>query len=109
MEVNNTIIKELIKDLKNTFQNKLKKIYLFGSYARKNNGKESDIDFIAIIDDKKVKKYENRVLDIMVDLSVEYDAVISIFIEDETNYMKFKDIRPLYKNIENEGIEVYAA
>jgi len=48
-------------------------------------------------------------LDIEVDLSLEFEAVLSIFAENESDYEEAKGYKPFLKAIEKEGIEIYAA
>jgi len=97
---------ELIKFL----GDKLKKITLYGSYSRGDYDIESDIDIFALVDESHPEeKFKEQILDIMVNLSLEFDLVLSIFMENAKEYEEEKNVIPLFKNIEREGIEIYAA
>lgn len=113
---------EMIKDLKikellfkiqyelgNLFGDKLKDTILYGSYARLENTKDSDIDVIALIDegDDELRKYENNITDIMVDLSLEYELVVSIHSQNYDIYKEHSNILPYFINIKNEGVSLY--
>jgi len=82
---------------------------LYGSYARLENTADSDIDIIALINenDSELRKYENDITDIMVDLSLEYDLVVSIHSQSYDVYKKHSNILPYFMNIENEGMSIY--
>ncbi len=109
----NPKIKDLLHsaeiELRKIFNDKLKKIILFGSYSRGDNGKESDVDVMVLIDDPNPNRYENEVLDVEVDLSLEYDMVLTLFLENENKYIEGRIYKPFFKEIEKEGIEIYAA
>jgi predicted nucleotidyltransferase len=97
-------------ELKNILGEKLRKVILFGSYSRGDCDGESDVDMIALVDEPQPdEKYEEKLLDIIVDLSIEFDILVSLFLEDEKEYEKIKNVEPLLKNIEKEGVEIYAA
>jgi len=108
-----TKIKKLLydveKELKVLFFDKLSNIILYGSYARGDYDYNSDIDIIALVDDNDLKKYDKQILRINVDLSIKYDVDLSIVIENKTDFNLNVDIIPLYKNIDKEGIRIYAA
>lgn len=106
-------IKELLLrvqfDLEELFGDKLKDIILYGSYARFENTKDSDIDIIVLIDedDKELRKHEKDITNIMVDLSLEYELVVSIHSQSYDVYRRHSNILPYFINIENEGVSFY--
>lgn len=102
-------LSELEEQLIKIFNYRLKKIILFGSYAKGNNDGESDIDIMILVDDNDIKKYDDIILDITVDLSIKYAILPSLFLENINNYLEYKNYRPLFRNIYEEGIELYAA
>lgn len=97
-------------ELKKLLGEKLKRVILFGSYSRGDYDNESDIDMLALVDEREPdEKYEKVLLDIIVDLSIEFEVLLSLFLEDEKEYESLKTFKPLLKTIEREGIELYAA
>jgi len=107
------IIKELFEDvtkqLKDLYGDKLLKIILFGSYARGDYDPESDIDIFALVREHLPEESHKKILQINVDLSIKYDVDLSIIIKNEVDYMMNKEVIPLYKSVEREGIAIYAA
>jgi len=103
------ILYALERELGKIFKDKLKKIILFGSYSRGDYKDESDIDVMVLVDDPNPYQYDDALLDIEVDLSLEFEAVLSIFAENESSYEEAKAYKPFLKAIEKEGIEIYAA
>lgn len=106
-------VKELLfkiqYELENLFGDKLKDTILYGSYARLENAEDSDIDVITLIDedDDELRKYENSITDIMVDLSLEYELVVSIHSQNYRIYKEHSNILPYFINIKNEGVSIY--
>ena len=106
-------IKELLfkiqYELEELFGDKLKDTILYGSYARLENTKDSDIDIIVLIDenDNELRKQENNITDMMVDLSLEYELVVSIHSQSYDAYRRHSNILPYFINIKNEGISLY--
>jgi predicted nucleotidyltransferase len=106
-------IKNILNKVENKmlelFQNKLQDIILYGSYARNENTSESDMDIMILVDEKQelLKKYEDSVEDIMVDLSLEYDIVLSLYTQSIQEYQKQISILPFLRNIQSEGIRIY--
>jgi len=104
------LLEKLEIELKNLLGVKLKKLILFGSYSRGDYDHESDIDIFALVaDSHPEEKFKEQILNFMVDLSLEFDLVLSIFMENVKEYENSKNIIPLLKNIDKEGIEIYAA
>jgi len=96
------IIKELKTELKNLYQDRLEKIILYGSYARGEETTESDID-IAVVLSGNVKKGEeiDRIIDIITDINLKYDVLISIYPVSKDDYEHLNS--PILKNMRREG------
>ena len=92
------------------FGDKLKEIILYGSYARNQQTKESDVDIMFIFADDRdeIVKYRDRIVDIMVDLSLKYDVVVSITENSVEDFKEYVNYVPFYSNVYNEGVEIYA-
>ncbi len=88
---------------------KLKQIILFGSIARGEEKQGSDIDIMLLIDESReeIEKYGEDILDIMTDLSLKYDVVLSILEVSVQDYNKYKEFVPFYENVSYEGVEIY--
>ncbi len=103
------LFSELNENMSKLFGNKLKKIILYGSYAKNKQNKESDIDFMVLVDDteENLRRNKYRIADIMSKLSLNYNILVSITEETYNRYMEYLEILPFYKNISEEGIEIY--
>ncbi|HLP60319.1 MAG TPA: hypothetical protein VK186_15875 [Candidatus Deferrimicrobium sp.] len=62
-----------------------------------------------LVDDPEPRKYDDILLDLGVDLSIAFDVVLSIFVENEAKYREARHYKPFLKAIKKEGVEIYAA
>jgi predicted nucleotidyltransferase len=101
-------IEEQLVDLKKSLDlslgDSLIRVVLYGSQARGDYDKDSDID-IAIIVRSLSKDVKNRILDIVTEIELKYLRSISsiIFSETEFNNLKERE-RRIALDIESEGI-----
>ncbi|MCX6578668.1 MAG: nucleotidyltransferase domain-containing protein [Candidatus Aminicenantes bacterium] len=103
------LIGQINTELKKKFREKLDKIILFGSYARGEHDNESDIDILVLVDDEEPKRYNNELVDFEVDLTIKYGVLPSIIIRNTHYFNENKGVIPFYRNVEQEGVEIYAA
>lgn len=92
------------------FGEAIEKILLYGSYARKDNTDDSDIDLVAIVhgDRQELQNKLKQIWDISSELELEYEVIISPTIIPYDEYMKYKDDVPYYQNIQKQGIKIVA-
>ena len=59
----NSILEEFIEGAKNILGNRMKKIILYGSYARGDYKKDSDIDIMILTDlnDEEISEYRDKI------------------------------------------------
>ncbi len=102
------LLKETRSELSGIFGNKLLSVVLYGSYARGDYNAESDIDVMALVDLERdeLNKYRRCVSDSANKIDLRYNVLLSIKLQDKTNFEKYKNSIPLYMNIVKEGVEV---
>ena len=97
-------VKEFAKKLKNELGDNLLNIRLFGSKVRHVFTRDSDIDILIILAEKN-SEYIDKIVDILVDIQLEYDANISPVIYTEYEYTMNRDMGTLFvENVEKEGV-----
>ena len=82
----------------------IEKIILFGSVARGDDAKNSDID-ILILTSEKTKKIKKDVYSKASDILLKTMEDISVKINTIEHYQKYKDM-PFYSNIRKEGVVI---
>lgn len=100
------LLKEIKKDIKLSFKNNVKELKLFGSYARGNYSNDSDIDIYMLYDESTTEDIDDKISEISVEYQIKYGIMINIYDMSINYYNKFKNISPLIKNIEKEGVNI---
>ncbi len=84
---------------------KLKKIILYGSYARGVAHTTSDIDLMIVLSDMESAFVEiDRLNEIKFNIGLDYEVYISTNPVSENSFFNSK--LPIFKNIAREGIEI---
>lgn len=102
----NVILKQFIEEVSKLLGNRLKKVILYGSYARGDYNKNSDIDIMILTDlnDQELAKYRMKIRDLACDLEAENDIIISPLVRNIEKYNNRIDVVPFYMNIQKEGV-----
>ena len=108
MESDSEMFHKLTTGLVSIFRDQTMRIILYGSVARGTQTEESDVD-IAVILPSYTKDMTDRMWDLIVDLELEYDRVLSILLIDAAQFSEWEDIMPFYKNIKKDGILLWPA
>ena len=100
------VLEIFIKELSKLLGKRIKKIILYGSYARGDFDKNSDIDLMILTDlnDEELKKYRIKVREIACDIEYDNDVIISPLLRNINKYNERIDIVPFYMNINKEGV-----
>lgn len=100
---------KLVPGLVSIYGDLIKGIILYGSVARGTQTEESDIDIAILLKQGSTKEMYEESLDLIVDLELEQDKVISVVRIDYDKYQEWKDSLPFYRNIEKEGVQLWQA
>ncbi len=99
------IVRELHAQLEPVYGDRLKGIYLYGSYARGDAREDSDIDVAVVLDEiQDCWKERERVGDVSAALSLREDCLLTAFVMSEAEWSD----RPyaIHRSIVGEGIAV---
>ncbi len=96
-------MKELKEGLAKIYGDKLKAVYLYGSYARGDYRQGSDVDVMILL-----KSYRNywkeymRSSDYVSDISLKYDVTVSYILIKEIQWKEAD--KPVLRNIRKDGV-----
>jgi uncharacterized protein len=83
------------------------RIILYGSYARGEEKKNSDIDLLILINKKKVTfQDEKRIAFPLYDIEFNTGHIISPLIMSYADWNSRHRLTPFYENVQSEGIEL---
>jgi len=99
------LLKELKQGLIHLYGERLKGVYLFGSYARGDFQEGSDLDVLVVLNDFERAPIElDRSSDLFCDLSLVYEVTVSLMFMREKDWMSAD--KPLLRNVRVEGVPV---
>lgn len=99
---------EFLHKIRKLFGNSLQKVIVYGSYARGDYHKDSDVDIMVLtnLSDDEIKKVENDVYDIAFDILMDYGTNFSVIVKNDEHFIYWLEELPFYKNISNEGVVI---
>jgi len=99
------ILADLKTNLQKIYQQRIKGLFLFGSYARGEEEPESDVDVGLILDDfSDIGKVIEKTGEVVSSLSLQNNVVISLHPIRERDWLSRKT--PLILNLKKEGISI---
>lgn len=103
--VSNTI-KQFVKSVNEILDSRVKKMILYGSYARGDYNENSDIDIMILTDlnFEEIEHYRDEISNIAFELELKTKIVISPVIKNIDKYNTRIDIVPFYSNVQKEGV-----
>lgn len=100
------VIDQFILEVSKLIGKRLKKVILYGSYARGDYNENSDVDIMILTDfnDEELEKYRVKIRDLACDLEFENDVIISPIVRNIEKYNNRINVIPFYMNIQKEGV-----
>lgn len=114
LEVPQDIRKRLeayVEELKKIYRENLQRVVLYGSYARGDYSKDSDVDVMILLKmpDIYIKDYSNELMDVTYEFNVTYNLEINPIAKDKEEFEKWNINYPFYANIQRDGVILYDA
>ena len=125
----NKIISEFITVINDTFGDRVKKIILYGSYARGDFNTSSDIDIMILTDftddegdfntssdidimiltdftDDEIVQYRSKIVQLAYDIewNNKFDIHLSPLVKNMDRFNYWLEALPFYKNVQKEGV-----
>lgn len=101
-------IDKFVKGVNDILGSRVKKIILYGSYARGDYNKSSDIDIMILTDltDEEIYPYFVQISDMAYDIEEEnnFDIEFSPLLKSIDKFNYWLDAVPFYINVKKEGV-----
>lgn len=106
-----SLIEKYVSEIQNIYGAHLRKIILYGSYARGDFREDSDVDIMILLDisDLELKKYSQQLSYMTYDFNLDNDIDIKPIAKSEEHFRKWIRNYPFYANIQREGVILYGA
>ena len=106
--VNRAVLHDLVPGLITIFDGQIEQVILYGSVARGDDTPESDMD-IAVLVRSYTPAMHDTMTDLIVDLELEHDVVLSVLLIDFEEFKAWETTMPFYKNIRKDGVTLWTA
>ncbi len=96
------------KELEAVSDGHMKRIILYGSYARGDFKPDSDVDVMILLDlaDSELRSYEKKICDITYDFNMEHETDIMPVVQNFDHFNYWKNAYMFYHNIETEEVAI---
>ena len=102
------IVNDFSKKVEKILGNRLKKIVLYGSYARGDYNENSDIDIMILTDltNEEIIEYRELVSNIAFDIEFDtnFEVMISPLVKNIEKFEYWLKALPFYMNVQREGV-----
>ena len=102
----NEEIQKFINEGKKILGDRLKKVILYGSYARGDYNKKSDVDIMILTDlsFEEIEEYRDKISDAAFEIELKTGIILSPVVKNIEKYNTRRKFVPFYKNVEKEGV-----
>ena len=102
------IVREFVNQANELLGDRIKKIILYGSYARGDYKKNSDVDLMILTDlsDDEIIEFREKISDIAFEIEFEnnFDVMLSPLLKNIDKFNYWLEALPFYMNVEKEGV-----
>ena len=105
------LITEYVTAVKKIYGNHLKQVILYGSYARGDYTKDSDVDIMLLVDldETELDTFSDALSELGFEYNVEHDIWMMPIVKNIQNFFKWSAAYPFYRNVKEEGVSLYEA
>lgn len=106
-----SLLEQYILEIKKIYGSHLRKVILYGSYARGDFMADSDVDIMILLDmpDLDLKAYSRQLSYMTYDFNLDNNLDIKPIAKSEKHFEKWVTNYPFYANINREGVVLYGA
>ena len=109
-EMKNLIL-QYVDSVRNIYGTHLKQVILYGSYARGDYTKDSDVDIMLLVDlnEEEAEKFSDELSELGFEYNVGYDIWMMPVVKNLQHFKQWAAAYPFYTNVQKEGVLLYEA
>ena len=102
------VVDLFVQEIRNVLGEDLKKVIVYGSYARGDYREGSDVDVMVLtsLTYEVIKPVEYKLYDVAFDFLMEYGVDIRIIVKNEEHFNYWLGALPFYDNVVKEGVVI---
>lgn len=102
------VVSLFAEEAKKVYGRKLHTIILYGSCARGDFSKDSDIDILILLDvpQASINQEQKKIFAVSDELDWEYDVVLTPVLQSYEVYQQYLEVSPFYQNVAKEGVKI---
>lgn len=106
-----TLLIKYLQEIRKIYGTHLKKVILYGSYARGDYNDQSDIDIMLLVDltAAEMDAYADQLSELGFEYNVDYDIWMMPVVKNKQHFEKWAEAYPFYENVQREGVTLYEA
>ena len=103
-----TLLIQYLSEIQKIYGTHLKRVILYGSYARGDFRPDSDIDVMILVDTDRagVSPLEKKICDVTYDFNDEHGTDIMPVVQSNTHFDYWKKADMFYRNVEKDGVVI---
>lgn len=104
-------LQDFVSHAEKIYAGHVKRIILYGSYARGDFREDSDVDVMILVDlpQDALWEYRKQMMSEVFDINLERETLIVPMTVNEEHFQEWLPVYPFYQNVMNEGVELFAA
>ncbi len=105
------LLEQYVLEIKKIYGSHVREIILYGSYARGDFSKDSDVDIMILLDipDLELKSYSRALSYMTYDFNMDNNLDIKPIAKNQAHFKKWVKNYPFYANVQKEGVILYGA
>lgn len=105
------LLQQYTSELQKIYGTHLKRIILYGSYARGDFTNDSDVDIMVLVDlpDTALDAYSDALSELGFEYNVEHDIWMMPVVKNIDHFRYWSKAYPFYTNVQREGVTLYEA
>lgn len=103
------LIKQYVSAIRDIYGKHIKQIILYGSYARGDFHKDSDVDIMILVDlpDTQIESYSDALSELGFEYNVNHGIWFMPVVKNVQHFGRWCTVYPFYSNVVKEGVTLY--
>lgn len=106
-----TLITQYLSEVQKIYGTHLKRVILYGSYARGDYTEDSDVDIMLLVDlaPEEMDSYSDALSELGYEYNVDHDIWMMPVVKNFQHFKQWVASYPFYSNVQKEGVVLYEA